>query len=52
MFGLDPSSEILEHWGLDDDPDGLDRFVDVVTEAAAGTVAVTKPQSAFFERQG
>ena len=52
VFGLDPSSEILEHWGLDDDPDGLDRFVDVVTEAAAGTVAVTKPQSAFFERQG
>lgn len=51
-FGLDPSRAVLESWGLPDSPDGLDRFADVVLEAAAGTVGLVKPQAAFFERHG
>jgi orotidine-5'-phosphate decarboxylase len=52
VFGLDPSGPILEAWGLGDHPDGLDRFVDIVVGAAAGTVGIVKPQSAFYERHG
>lgn len=52
MWGLDPSGRLLEDWGLGDDPDGLDRFVDIVVGAAAGAVALVKPQSAFYERHG
>jgi len=51
-WGLDPSGLLLEQWGLGDTPDGLDRFADVVLEAAAGTVGLVKPQSAFYERHG
>jgi orotidine-5'-phosphate decarboxylase len=43
---------LLEAWGLGDDPDGLDRFADIVLDAAVGTVGLVKPQSAFFERHG
>jgi orotidine-5'-phosphate decarboxylase len=52
VFGLDPSGQLLEEWGLGDSPDGLERFVDIVVAAAAGSVAVVKPQSAFYERHG
>ncbi len=52
VWGLDPSPALLEAWGLGDDADGLDRFVDIVLEAAIGTVGIVKPQSAFFERHG
>ncbi|CAA9260148.1 MAG: Orotidine 5'-phosphate decarboxylase [uncultured Acidimicrobiales bacterium] len=52
VFGLDPSGALLDEWGLGDTADGLERFVDVVVEAAAGSVAVVKPQSAFYERHG
>ncbi|HSR84468.1 MAG TPA: orotidine-5'-phosphate decarboxylase [Streptosporangiaceae bacterium] len=52
VFGLDPSGDLLESWGLGDSADGLDRFADVVIAAAAGTVGLVKPQSAFFERHG
>jgi orotidine-5'-phosphate decarboxylase len=51
-WGLDPSGALLERWGLGDSADGLDRFADVVLEAAAGTVGLIKPQSAFYERHG
>jgi orotidine-5'-phosphate decarboxylase len=51
-FGLDPSGELLEQWGLGDTPDGLDRFVDIVLEATVGVVGVVKPQAAFYERHG
>jgi orotidine-5'-phosphate decarboxylase len=50
--GIDPHPSLLGHWGLDDDPSGLERFAMTVVEALAGTVAMLKPQSAFFERQG
>jgi orotidine-5'-phosphate decarboxylase len=51
-FGLDPSGGLLQQWSLGDTADGLERFVDIVLEAAAGAVAVVKPQSAFYERHG
>ena len=52
VMGLDPSGEILRSWGLEDSAGGLERFVDIAVEAAAGTAAVAKPQSAFYERHG
>ena len=51
-FGLDPSADLLEAWGLGDSADGLDRFADIVLEAAVGPVGLVKPQSAFYERHG
>jgi orotidine 5'-phosphate decarboxylase subfamily 2 len=50
--GIDPHAELLDAWGLDDDPDGLARFCDTTVAAVAGQAAVVKPQSAFFERHG
>ena len=32
VFGLDPSADLLEAWGLGDNPDGLDRFADIVAD--------------------
>ncbi len=52
VFGLDPSGELLDAWGLGDSADGLERFVDIVVEASVGTVGVVKPQAAFYERHG
>jgi orotidine-5'-phosphate decarboxylase len=52
VWGLDPSAELLADWGLGDTPDGLDRFADIMLDAAAGTVGLVKPQSAFYERHG
>jgi orotidine-5'-phosphate decarboxylase len=52
VWGLDPSGPLLATWGLEDTADGLDRFADIVLEAAAGTVGLVKPQSAFYERHG
>ena len=52
VWGLDPSGALLEAWGFGDSPDGLERFADVVLEAAAGAVGLVKPQSAFYERHG
>ena len=50
--GIDPHGPLLERWGLADDPEGLARFTDAVVDALAGTVAVLKPQLAFYERHG
>jgi orotidine-5'-phosphate decarboxylase len=52
VWGLDPSSPLLEAWDVGDTPDGLDRFVDIALDAAAGVVGIVKPQSAFYERHG
>jgi orotidine-5'-phosphate decarboxylase len=52
VWGLDPSGALLDEWGIGDSADGLDRFTDLVLEAAAGTVGLVKAQSAFFERHG
>ncbi|MFF5937772.1 orotidine-5'-phosphate decarboxylase [Streptomyces sp. NPDC012508] len=50
--GIDPHAALLASWGLDDDIAGLERFTFTVVEALAESVAVFKPQSAFFERFG
>ncbi|MFF0752363.1 orotidine-5'-phosphate decarboxylase [Streptomyces sp. NPDC004267] len=50
--GIDPHAALLDSWGLADDIGGLERFTYTVVEALAGTVAVFKPQAAFFERFG
>jgi orotidine-5'-phosphate decarboxylase len=50
--GIDPHTSLLQAWGLDDDPAGLERFARTVVDALADRVAVLKPQSAFFERFG
>jgi orotidine-5'-phosphate decarboxylase len=50
--GIDPHVPLLERWGLPDGPEGLARFTDTVIDALAGTVAVLKPQLAFYERHG
>jgi orotidine-5'-phosphate decarboxylase len=52
VLGADPHGAVLDAWGLTDDADGLDRFTDIVLAAAAGTVGLIKPQSAFYERHG
>lgn len=51
-LGLDPSSDLLRRWGLNDDTEGLRRFCDVVLAAAGERIAVVKPQAGFFERLG
>ncbi|MEQ6898517.1 orotidine-5'-phosphate decarboxylase [Microbacterium sp. KR10-403] len=50
--GIDPHTELLEAWGLDATGAGAREFGLRVVEAAAGRVAVVKPQVAFFERHG
>jgi orotidine-5'-phosphate decarboxylase len=50
--GIDPHPSLLDSWGLTDDPDGLASFTDTVVDALAGSVAVLKPQMAFYERHG
>ncbi|MGI3779962.1 MAG: orotidine-5'-phosphate decarboxylase [Janthinobacterium lividum] len=50
--GIDPHPGVLRAWGLDADVAGLERCARRMVEALAGTVAVLKPQSAFFEAYG
>jgi orotidine-5'-phosphate decarboxylase len=50
--GIDPHPGLLSQWGLDDSVKGLETFAMTCVEAFAGTVAIVKPQSAFFERFG
>ncbi|MGY0487773.1 orotidine-5'-phosphate decarboxylase [Streptomyces sp. WG-D5] len=50
--GIDPHAALLSSWGLNDDIAGLEAFTRACVEAMADTVAVVKPQMAFFERFG
>lgn len=50
--GIDPMPAVLDAWGLHHDVDGLERCARGIVEAAGETVAVFKPQSAFFEAFG
>lgn len=50
--GIDPHPALLQAWGLSDDAAGLEAFASAVVEALGESVAVLKPQSAFFERHG
>lgn len=50
--GIDPHPQLLDAWGLTDDVDGVERFAEICVEAFDGTVALVKPQVAFFEPYG
>ena len=50
--GIDPHPALLRAWGLPETVAGLEQFARTTVEALAGTVAVLKPQSAFFEAYG
>jgi orotidine-5'-phosphate decarboxylase len=50
--GIDPSRSLIESWGRQDTVEGLEFFCLAVLEAIIDTVAVIKPQVAFFERFG
>lgn len=50
--GIDPHESLLREWGLDADATAAREFGLRVVEAAAGRVAVVKPQVAFYERYG
>jgi orotidine-5'-phosphate decarboxylase len=50
--GIDPHPALLRAWGLPESVVGLDHFARTAVEALAGTAAVLKPQSAFFEAYG
>jgi orotidine-5'-phosphate decarboxylase len=50
--GIDPHPALLHAWGLEEGPQALEWFAMTAVEAVAGSVAVVKPQSAFFEIYG
>ncbi len=50
--GIDPHAPLLEKWGCRTTPTAWRRFTDAVVDALAGSVAVLKPQLAFYERHG
>lgn len=50
--GIDPHAALLEQWGLPVTVEGLDSFSRVCVEATSDTVAVVKPQVAFYESFG
>ncbi|QGU04690.1 orotidine-5'-phosphate decarboxylase [Corynebacterium comes] len=50
--GIDPHPALMKSWGLSDDVDGLAEFSRRCVEAFADTVALVKPQVAFYERYG
>lgn len=50
--GIDPHPALLAAWGLPQTVAGLESFALTAVEALAPTVAVLKPQSAFFEAYG
>ena len=50
--GIDPSSELLSLWGLEDSAQGAEIFARTIVNSSTGRVGVVKPQIAFFERFG
>ena len=50
--GIDPSTEVLERWGLPDSAAGALELGRAAVEAATDRVGIIKPQVAFFERFG
>lgn len=51
-LGIDPHARILADWGLPDSAEGALELGLRAVDAAAGAVAIVKPQVAFFERHG
>lgn len=50
--GIDPHASLLEAWGLPVNVAGLAEFSRICVEAFADTVALVKPQVAFYEQFG
>ncbi len=50
--GIDPHAALLDAWGLPQSAAGVREFGLRTVDAAAGRVAVVKPQVSFFERFG
>src|SRR5665647_3106735 len=50
--GIDPSPQMLAHWGLPDTAEGVLTFGQAVVEASERSVAAVKFPIAFFERHG
>lgn len=50
--GIDPHASLLEAWGLPVNVEGLEEFSRICVEAFSDTVALVKPQVAFYERFG
>lgn len=50
--GIDPHPNLLAHWGLSDDAEGLERFSLAALDAVADLAAAVKPQVALYERHG
>ena len=50
--GIDPHPSLLRDWGLGVDVAGVETFTRICVEAFAGTVALVKPQVAFYEAFG
>lgn len=50
--GVDPHEALLDAWGLGQDAAGVREFGLRTVDAAAGRVAIVKPQVSFFERFG
>ena len=50
--GIDPQPSVLSAWGLSDDVHGLEACARGMVEALGSSVAVFKPQSAFYEVHG
>jgi orotidine-5'-phosphate decarboxylase len=50
--GIDPSAATLARWGLPDSADGAREFALRYLDALGETVAVMKPNVAFFEQYG
>ena len=50
--GIDPMPSVLDAWGLPRDVSGLERCARGIVEEVGDSVAVFKPQSAFFEAFG
>lgn len=52
-LGIDPSTQVLQHWGFEDNPKGLHGFcAKLIKTLASNKLAVVKPQVAYFERFG
>lgn len=50
--GVDPHGALLDDWNLGQDAAGVREFGLRTVDAAAGRVAIVKPQVSFFERFG
>ena len=50
--GIDPHPSLLTAWGLPEDVTGLREFSRICVEAFSDTVALVKPQVAFYEAYG